>query len=84
MTKEKPMIACPKCAGLGRVANDRYYGPLLRSKREGAKIGLRQLARHLAVSASYLSDLELGRRHINDEMMQRISDALVVLAGGRQ
>ena len=34
----------------------------LRASRKKARIGLRELARHLVMSPQYLSDLETGKR----------------------
>ena len=41
---------------------DALAGVEIRTKRELAKVSLRQLAKRLAVSAPYLCDLEKGRR----------------------
>lgn len=84
-TKREPQtVPCRYCKGLGRRLNDRYYGPLMRKRREAGKVSLRAVARQLAVSASYLSDLETGRRHLNDEMMQRIEDGIAALGKGKK
>jgi transcriptional regulator with XRE-family HTH domain len=40
----------------------RNFGELLRKIREGAHISLGNLARHLKVSVTYLSDVERGNR----------------------
>lgn len=51
---------CPHCNGKGckRVLN----GAALRSVRELKQISLREMARKLGFSASYISDVELGKR----------------------
>ncbi len=56
------MKACDKCGGTGRIPDDRIYGAEMRKFREAAGITARTVARRLEVSASYLSDLEHGRR----------------------
>src|SRR5690349_9914176 len=38
------------------------FGQLLRSKREAKGISLTEMAKKMGISASYLSDVELGRR----------------------
>ena len=78
---EKPTIACRVCGGLGRTRNDRYYGGLMRAKRLATGLSLRKVAATMKSSASYLSDLETGRRHVSDATMQRIEDAITVAKG---
>lgn len=46
--------------------NDQNFGEFLQTKREQQKITLRQLAEKLGVSASFLSDVEKGRRNSLD------------------
>ena len=67
---------CPRCDGSGVVADDRVVGASLRAKREAAGRSLRDQARSMALSVSYLSDLELGRRTWRGELIERYTAAL--------
>lgn len=51
-------------------------GEHIRDLREKKDISVRELARQLRVSAPFLSDVELGRRHPSDEIMRRLADRL--------
>lgn len=51
-------------------------GEYIRELREKKDISVRELARQLKVSAAFLSDIELGRRHPSDEVMERLADCL--------
>lgn len=69
MTNEK--IICPKCNGEGLVMDDRALGKRMRQVRLDAGMSLRETAKNFGFSASYVSDLELGRRHWNTVWMHR-------------
>lgn len=56
-------VKCPTCGGTGEVPNQKSLGAELRKLREKAGLSGRQVARRMHISAPYLSDLELGRRH---------------------
>jgi transcriptional regulator with XRE-family HTH domain len=51
-------------------------GEYIRELREKIDISVRELARQVNVSAAFLSDVELGRRHPSDEVMERLADCL--------
>lgn len=51
-------------------------GERIRELREECDFSVRELARKIDVSAPFLSDLELGRRHPSDEVLARIATAL--------
>ncbi|WP_406462316.1 helix-turn-helix domain-containing protein [Streptomyces sp. NBC_01622] len=51
-------------------------GPLLRSARERAGLGLREAAREAGVSSGYLANLEAGTRSPSATVASRIADAL--------
>lgn len=53
---------------------------VIRKKRE-PHMGLREFAKKLDISASYLSDLERGKRDINKKMLVRICCELVRITG---
>lgn len=48
------------------------FGEKLRAEREAQEIGLRELARKLRVSPSYVSDLELGKRSASDALRAKL------------
>ena len=75
MTK-RDTLPCPRCNGTGRLPDDRVMGAAMRKRRERAGLSLRELARRLKLSAPYLSDLEVGRRHWNAKNIKRYTDAL--------
>jgi cytoskeletal protein RodZ len=56
------MKECPKCGGSGVIQDDAVLGVELRKKREGIGLTLREVSRRMKISASYLCDLEHGRR----------------------
>lgn len=62
VTKNAPMKleteTCSHCQGTGQVYAIGTTGPALKSMREGAGVGLREMARRLEVSPSYLSKME--------------------------
>lgn len=51
-------------------------GEHIRGLREEKDISVRELARQLNVSAAFLSDIELGRRHPSDELLGRLAKRL--------
>lgn len=51
-------------------------GERIRELREAQDSSVRELAKKLKVSAPFLSDIELGRRHPSDEVLQRLAVAL--------
>lgn len=55
-------MKCPRCGGSGEVEDEGVLGMKMRVLRKDAGVTLREMARRIGVSASYLSDLELGRR----------------------
>ena len=55
----------------------------LRARRKKARIGLRELARHLVISPQYLSDLETGKRG-SQAAIARAAAGLRVLVRARK
>jgi len=53
-------------------------GLKLRQLREDAQISLREFAKRLKVSAAFLSDVELGRRHPSARILASIAKSLKV------
>lgn len=56
---------CNHCGGPKKSVNPAW----LRTKRESAGRSLRALARQMGYSASFLSDVELGRRNANKRVI---------------
>lgn len=52
-------------------------GEMLRMFRENHAVSIRALARELNLSASYISDLELGRRKWNRELFKLYVDTIL-------
>lgn len=78
----RPTLRCRHCGGKGVVPNAAFIGASMRTKRERLGLGVRQIARLARCSASYVSDLESGRRGWDGPVAQRISELLRV-AGRR-
>jgi transcriptional regulator with XRE-family HTH domain len=51
-------------------------GDRIRELRDEHDFSVRDLAKKLAVSAAFLSDVELGRRHPSDEVLGRLASIL--------
>jgi transcriptional regulator with XRE-family HTH domain len=52
------------------------FGERIRELREARDWSVRELARKLKISAPFLSDVELGRRHPSDDVLERIASVL--------
>ena len=67
---------------------DRTLGEIIRAGRLAKKLGLRELARELDITPSYLSDIENDRRVPSEEVLRKLAgrldldaDHLLALAG---
>lgn len=58
-----PTVKCEQCNGTGKILDSKKIGWERRAARKTARIGLRQMATLLGLSASYIYDLEHGRRN---------------------
>ena len=67
---------CPRCGGSGKILDDRAFGNLLREARKKRGLSLREMARRCKWSASYVSDLELGKRIWTASKHRRYEKAL--------
>lgn len=68
-------VECDKCEGTGKIpAGD--TGLQLRDTREKAGVSLRGLSAALGLSPSYVADLELGRRNLNNGLVELYTEAL--------
>ena len=70
------LMSCPKCAGTGSVIDPRMQGQQMRELRVKKGIAVREVARRMNLSAPYISDIELGRRAFNTDLIQRYKQAL--------
>jgi len=61
-------MQCPKCKGRGAIPDPKQVGAMNRIIRLKAGLSLREVARRMRFSASYISDLELGRRPWNSSV----------------
>lgn len=53
-------------------------GQYLRELREKRDLSLREFAQKLGLSATFVSDIELGKRHPSDEVLASMATILVV------
>ena len=53
-------------------------GAYIRQLRDERDLSLREFAKKLDVSAPFVSDIELGRRHPSDEVLAKIAEVLGV------
>jgi transcriptional regulator with XRE-family HTH domain len=51
-------------------------GEHIRELREKQDRSVRELAKEIKVSAAFLSDVELGRRHPSEEVLERLASVL--------
>ena len=61
--------------GLRRTSM-RTLGERIRELREAKDLSVRELAKRLGLSAPFLSDVELGRRHPSDEVLSKLAGEL--------
>lgn len=62
-----------------KLTDDNTMKPLgerIRELREQQDVSVRELAKSIKISAPFLSDVELGRRHPSDEVLKTIAVAL--------
>jgi predicted transcriptional regulator len=69
---------CPKCGGTGKVIDDKALGRELNKKRMAKGVKLREVAREMKFSASYICDLEKGRRQWSADLEKKYRLALEV------
>lgn len=74
-----PYIDCPRCKGKAKIPNDVYVGQTMRRLRIQKGLSVRFCARALKISAAYLSDLELGRRHFHEKLLVNYGNLITIL-----
>jgi len=60
---------CKRCGGNGEEQDSSAIGETMRRARRGAGLTLAIIAKRGGVTASYLCDLENGRRHWGPELI---------------
>ena len=55
---------------------EKTLGEYLRELRENKDFSVRELAKRLGVSAPFLSDVELGRRHPSEDVLSKLAREL--------
>jgi transcriptional regulator with XRE-family HTH domain len=73
------LIPCPKCGGRGKVQDQIDLGLYFRQKRLQTGESIREVARHMNLSAAYICDLELGRRSWSNDLCNRYLRTIDVL-----
>lgn len=71
---------CEHCEGTGMVPRRYDTGRDMARQRDAAGIGLRQLARTIKLSATYVGDLEKGRREWTMALVRKYLNGLAVLS----
>ena len=71
---------CKRCGGSGIVPSPMDMGTL-RARRVGIGLSLRDLAKDLGISATYLFDMETGKRSTSRAMYELIDSALELKGG---
>ena len=75
---------CEHCKGTGKGINHKEIGQRLRKRRMRAILKLREVAGEMGISVGYLSDLEQGRKHWSQDLIDRnISAAFAVSKKGK-
>ena len=64
------MNTCKRCEGKGFFPDPSTFAPQIE------RIGVREMARRMALSPSYLSDLKLGKRTCTWAMAKKINSAV--------
>lgn len=77
-------LPCPKCEGAGTLPNPAKVGPELRLVRKQARISLRQLGAQMGLSATYIKDLEHGRKAWTASLIDRYQEAVIALTKNHQ
>lgn len=71
---------CKRCRGSGKEPDWGALGDVVRRQRKAKGLGLREVARAVRVSASFLCDLELGRRSWQGDKARAVLTLLGVKA----
>ena len=55
---------------------EKTLGECLRELRESKDLSVRELSKRIGVSAAFLSDVELGRRHPSEDVLSKLAREL--------
>ncbi len=66
---------CPRCND-GRAINDKKTGERVRERRTGIGVSQDEMARGMGISPTYLSDLELGKRFWDKDLLELAAEVL--------
>ncbi len=77
-------LICSHCWGRGLLKDDVETGRELRGVRDYLGVEQRAVAKAMKLSASYLSDLERGRRNWSGDLVRRYREALETVTVARQ
>ena len=69
-------MRCLRCNGTGKEPNQKRLGKQARENRIAAKKTVQALADLMGLSISYISDLELGKRNWNTDLIKRFNAAI--------
>ena len=69
-------ILCSRCGGSGYEQNEHEVGRMLRERRKRHNLSLREMAKRMKITAAYLSDLELGKRHWRAQLREKFESEL--------
>ncbi len=72
---------CARCGGTGLEFDHKAVGAELRHIRKMKGMSLRGAASRMSLTASYISDLELGRRNWNETLISRYEEAMECIDG---
>lgn len=67
---------CKHCDGTGLEQDSVAIGKTMREAREKSGQSGRETAKRMGISAAYLSDLELGRRHWGTKQLEAFRIAI--------
>lgn len=76
MSKKPPTVACPHCAGKGRVPAPTTLGERIRHRRVEQGIALTQLAIAVGISKGYMSEIERKNKTPTVYVAYGIAEAL--------
>jgi hypothetical protein len=82
--EHKPIdtIVCPRCKGCGWIPDHTTYAPVARYERKRIGAVLKQVAKEMNISLSYMSELEQGRRTWDETLINSHRRAISRLESG--
>jgi len=71
------MPVCPRCGGTGKIKDDKIIGENCKKLRNECGKSLREVGKKMGFSASYICDLEHGRRIWSSNLVESYHKALL-------